>query len=96
MNTPIGVLPDITPTTAANLDIIALDIARTEYPVTILAHRLEAADYITNDQATGRAHLAEAARLSVSLNAVQDELSFRRIRQNVMNAIDHIKEADHA
>ena len=96
MSTPIGTLADITPVFAELLTIEELDDARTQYPDAILAHRLEAADYITNDQATGRAHLAEAARLSVSLNAVQDELSFRRIRQNVMNAIDHIKEADHA
>lgn len=88
----IGTLPDITPVFAELLTIEELDDARTQYPAEILAHRLEAADYHLNDVPTALAHLAEAARLSVSLGAVQDELSFRRIRTNVMNAINTIKE----
>lgn len=93
MPTPIGVLPDITAEEAAALDIIPLDTAREQYRVAQLAHRLESADYITHDVKTALAHLTEAARLTQSLEVIYDEVSMRRIRANVMNAINTMKDS---
>lgn len=87
MATPIGALTDLSPEHVATLDVTVLDQARIDYTTAILAHRLEAADYITNDRSTQNAHLGEAERLSRAFNIVADEISIRATVEKSIAAI---------
>lgn len=85
--TVIGALPDLSPEHVATLDVAVLDQARIDYTTAILAHRLEAADYIINDTGTAIAHMGEAHRLSRAFNIVADEISIRATVEKSIAAI---------